>query len=482
MAIDPSIALGYRPPQINVDVPSPIQQYATVMSLRDMMTRQQMGQMQLQQAQLGLQQAQQKQKDDQLLRQAYADAGGDLDKTQNFLIERGGSPDALASLRKHQLDAKKTLAEIADKELATHKYQNDQLRGLTTNALNLPDDQYAAQWPTIKQSALLIRPDLKLPDQPIPKDTLKTLSLGFATQEGLLKEEAERRTAALAVPKLEEAKLDTAAKQIQADANILATAITRGPEAFATALAKVSPQSRGVFEGAATSDEVRRRALTSAQYITAQQAAETAAETKRHQAVVEAETARHNRSVEQYQAQGNTLGNALKLAGGESQLRQDYLNNSKPFQAVTDAYGRIKQAVAGPASGATDIALLYGYMKILDPNSAVREGEFATAQNAGGIPDKIRAQWNSLLSGDRLSTKVRSEMLDQTERLYGQAMQDHRKVAKQYGDVATRQGLNPQNVVLDFESTLTESKKQPATTGVPKVKVWNEKTGRFEER
>src|SRR5215471_3295839 len=58
MAIDPQIALGVRSPQINVDIPSPIQQFATVMSLRDMMTRQQMGQMQLQQAQLGLQQAQ----------------------------------------------------------------------------------------------------------------------------------------------------------------------------------------------------------------------------------------------------------------------------------------------------------------------------------------------------------------------------------------------------------------------------------------
>jgi len=59
MALDPSIALGVRPPQINIDVPSPIQQAATIMSLRDMMTRQQMGQTQLQQANLQLEQAQQ---------------------------------------------------------------------------------------------------------------------------------------------------------------------------------------------------------------------------------------------------------------------------------------------------------------------------------------------------------------------------------------------------------------------------------------
>src|SRR5215471_12868372 len=69
MAIDPSIALGVRVPQIDISIPSPIQRFATIMSLRDMMTRQQMGQMQLQEAGLQLQQAQQMAKE----RQAIAD-------------------------------------------------------------------------------------------------------------------------------------------------------------------------------------------------------------------------------------------------------------------------------------------------------------------------------------------------------------------------------------------------------------------------
>jgi len=33
-------------------------------------------------------------------------------------------------------------------------------------------------------------------------------------------------------------------------------------------------------------------------------------------------------------------------------------------------------------------------MKILDPGSVVREGEFATAQNSAGIPERIRAKYN----------------------------------------------------------------------------------------
>ena len=35
---------------------------------------------------------------------------------------------------------------------------------------------------------------------------------------------------------------------------------------------------------------------------------------------------------------------------------------------------------------AGDMALIFSYMKMLDPNSTVREGEYATAQDAGSIP------------------------------------------------------------------------------------------------
>ena len=42
MAIDPQIALGYRPPQVNLDVPSPIQQFGQMMTLRGLMEQQQM--------------------------------------------------------------------------------------------------------------------------------------------------------------------------------------------------------------------------------------------------------------------------------------------------------------------------------------------------------------------------------------------------------------------------------------------------------
>lgn len=59
MALDPSIALAYRPPQVNVDVPSPIQQFGQILSLRNLMQQGQTGQLELQTKMLQLQQIQQ---------------------------------------------------------------------------------------------------------------------------------------------------------------------------------------------------------------------------------------------------------------------------------------------------------------------------------------------------------------------------------------------------------------------------------------
>src|SRR5215831_8502549 len=86
MAIQPDIALGYRPPQINVDIPSPVQQYATVMSLRDMMTQNQAHQLALQQSRLELQKMQQGMQEQQAIAKLFA---GQADAAQGGGVAGG---------------------------------------------------------------------------------------------------------------------------------------------------------------------------------------------------------------------------------------------------------------------------------------------------------------------------------------------------------------------------------------------------------
>lgn len=59
---------------------------------------------------------------------------------------------------------------------------------------------------------------------------------------------------------------------------------------------------------------------------------------------------------------------------------------------------KLSSNMSGPAS----IAMVFKFMKALDPTSVVREGEFATAENSAGVPEAIRNTYNKLMEGGRL--------------------------------------------------------------------------------
>lgn len=88
----------------------------------------------------------------------------------------------------------------------------------------------------------------------------------------------------------------------------------------------------------------------------------------------------------------------------------------KDFKEVKISYETIKTAAENP-SAAGDLSLIFAYMKVLDPGSTVREGEFANAQNAAGVPDRIRNLFNNWKEGERLSTDQRAEFVAQARRL-----------------------------------------------------------------
>jgi hypothetical protein len=162
---------------------------------------------------------------------------------------------------------------------------------------------------------------------------------------------------------------------------------------------------------------------------------------------------------------GGGLPDPEKTFKNATALRQDYLNNSKTFQGVKEGYERVDASAKDP-SAAGDLSLIFGYMKTLDPNSTVREGEFATAQQAGGIPERIVAQYNKTLNGERLSSDQRSDFVDRSTRLYKQAELSQKKIADQYTNIAKRNSINPEDVVIDFSTSIkNEIPAQGSTIG-----------------
>jgi hypothetical protein len=88
-------------------------------------------------------------------------------------------------------------------------------------------------------------------------------------------------------------------------------------------------------------------------------------------------------------------------------------------------------------------------MKMLDPGSAVREGEFASAANAGSVATAIRNVYNKLVSGERLSESQRKMFTAQANSLYQQSAKGEKVVRDGLTRIATGYGLSPTNIFYE---------------------------------
>jgi hypothetical protein len=132
-----------------------------------------------------------------------------------------------------------------------------------------------------------------------------------------------------------------------------------------------------------------------------------------------------------------------KRPEAESKLRKEYIDNTKDFSATRDAYGKV---ISAGDDAAGDLSLIFSYMKMLDPGSVVREGEFATAQNAAGVPDRVVNTYNRIISGERLSPAQRKMFSGQAEKLYDVSAKREQEVRTGLSRIGKGYGLNLENI------------------------------------
>jgi hypothetical protein len=145
----------------------------------------------------------------------------------------------------------------------------------------------------------------------------------------------------------------------------------------------------------------------------------------------------------------------------EEKLRKEFNAATKPHQEVRQSYQRL---LAAKDNAAGDIALIFGYMRMLDPGSVVREGEFATAQNAAGIPDMVRNMYNRALSGERLNPTQRDQFKDQAGSIYEKYDQEYTARAEQFRQIAKQHRIDPSRVIPDLGAPPKAAEKVPVAT------------------
>ncbi len=184
----------------------------------------------------------------------------------------------------------------------------------------------------------------------------------------------------------------------------------------------------------------------------------------------------------------STGGNQI---ANERSLRTEYQRATDDYRAARNGYQKV-QAAAADDSGASDVALIFGFMKTLDPQSTVREGEFATAQNTGSVPERVQAAYNRAITGDRLTPEQRREFVQTAATQFATYEQGYQDRTAEYISMAEQYGLNPENVVGRATPPREASarpaparprqsappRQQPATP--PQRRYFNPATGAFQ--
>lgn len=135
------------------------------------------------------------------------------------------------------------------------------------------------------------------------------------------------------------------------------------------------------------------------------------------------------------------LGAATELRK-EAQARPEV----KQFQAVSSGYNKMLGAVKNP-SAAGDMSLIYGFMKMQDPESSIKEGEYASAEQAAGVDDRLITLYNKAKDGQILSPNQRKDFLSQAKSLYNVNKTQYDALTNRYKGLSTKYGVDPSMVI-----------------------------------
>lgn len=143
------------------------------------------------------------------------------------------------------------------------------------------------------------------------------------------------------------------------------------------------------------------------------------------------------------------IPNGKEAFDREQALNQQYAQTDpvKTYSIVKNNYQKVREA-AKSSTGAGDISMIFAYMKMLDPTSVVREGEFATAQNSGGISATVQNIYNSILSGQRLTPEQRRQFVAEADKIYGSSTQNLASENDLYANRSKPWGVDPTHFLV----------------------------------
>jgi hypothetical protein len=150
-------------------------------------------------------------------------------------------------------------------------------------------------------------------------------------------------------------------------------------------------------------------------------------------------------------AQNKEIANQSKMSDKQNSYLQFATTKTAPIRA---AYSTIQNAAklasSKTSNPAEDITTLYSFVKNLDPNSSVREGEVGLARDIASVQGKVSTYFNKLQSGDSLDSKTVDNLKKEILRLAAAQKESYDTEMSAYRTGAKNRGI-PEDRFSEFD-------------------------------
>jgi|GEM_PF-6401009 len=132
----------------------------------------------------------------------------------------------------------------------------------------------------------------------------------------------------------------------------------------------------------------------------------------------------------------------------EDKLRKQYVARTGDLPKSRTQYQKLLDSANVPnaETGAGDVALVFSFMKMLDPGSVVRESEFALAKDTAGLLQRLQNALVKAEKGEFMSPTQRNEMVALAGKYMDAALEEEARVRGDLMGPVNAYGLSPENV------------------------------------
>jgi len=159
----------------------------------------------------------------------------------------------------------------------------------------------------------------------------------------------------------------------------------------------------------------------------------------------------------------------------EEKLRERYEKNSKDFREISNAFTSIKGTGGVDASPVNRVAKVFAFVKMIDPGSVVREGDFEALRNTRGFalsPDWFKQEVDRVATGAPIKDETVRQINAAATDLYKSSRARDTATREEIDSVAKEYGLDRRNLFISRQEKTEDEERaakapQPGPTMTP---------------